>query len=519
MLNLGRFISRAASYWPMQEALVCGPRRWSYAELEERTNRLASALLRRGVRDGAAVATFAANRAELVEVEVALYKAGLLRVPINARLGGEEAAHILTDADVQVLFSDAAHVETALTAVRTTGRDIPVVVFDDHVPGTVPFADLLDGGDTAPVAIDVEESLPCVLNFTSGSTGKLKAAVQTTGNRLANMRKRLMAPVGSNSTEDRYLVTGPITHASGMGVLASLSRGTTIVVMPAFTAVGFLELIEQERVTATFLVPTMLNMVLAVPGARDTDLSSLRSVRVGGAPVSPQRLKEAVELFGPVVFQGYGQGETTGGITLLTAEDVVRGITSDPDLLLSCGRALFDTELRVVDDEFRPVPPGTTGELVVRGPDCVDAYWNEPALSAETFRDGWVLTGDIAYLREDGYLFIVDRKKDMIISGGFNIYCTEVEAAVYEHPAVAEACVVGVPDEKWGEAVKAVVVPKPGAELDTAELIAFCADRLDSLKKPRSVDVVDSLPVNRNGKIDRRAVRAPYWASSDRAVN
>ncbi|WP_306317030.1 MULTISPECIES: AMP-binding protein [unclassified Streptomyces] len=533
MLNLGRFITRSASYWPGREALVCEGRRWTFAQLEARSNQLASALLGLGLRSGDAVGTFAANRAELVEAEIAFYKAGFLRVPINARLGGGETRHILVDADVRLLLTDAAHAEQAAEAIRACGRDIPLVVFDDAAPvgsetnaapvGRETYADLLVKGSEDPVAVDVDPGHPCVLHFTSGSTGKLKAAVQTTGNRLANMRKRLMSP--ENSTEDsaetpgRYLVAGPITHASGMGVLAQLSRGNAIVVLPSFHPAGFLDTVAKERVTSTFLVPTMLNMVLAHPAAPTVDLSSLTCVRIGGAPVSPQRLRDAVELFGPIVMQGYGQAETTSGITILTPGDVVRGLDGDPDILLSCGRAVFDTEIRIVDEEMNPVPAGTKGELIVRGPDCVTSYWNEPELSAETFKNGWVLTGDIAYLREDGYLFIVDRKKDMIISGGFNIYCSEVEAALYEHPAVGEACVVGVPDEKWGEAVKAVVVPKADAAIDPAALIDFCAERLDRFKKPRTVDVVDALPVNRNGKIDRKAVRAPYWADSARAVN
>jgi acyl-CoA synthetase (AMP-forming)/AMP-acid ligase II len=519
MVNLGRYVSRSAMYWPQQEALVCGPRRWTYAELDARTNRLATALTARGIHRGDAVATFASNRAELVETEVALYKAGLLRVPINARLGLEETQHILNDADVKLLLVDAAHVDDAVEAVRRSGRPIPIFEFDSVTPGVARYDHLLAAGSEDPISVDVDECEPCVLNFTSGSTGKLKAAIQTTGNRLANMRKRLMTPQSAASASDRYLVAGPITHASGMGMLASLSRGTTIVVMPSWSVEAFFELVAQERITSTFLVPTMLNMVLGHPAARTADLSSLTSVRIGGAPVSPQRLREAVELFGPIVMQGYGQAETTSGVTILTSEDIVRGIEKDPEILLSCGRALYDTEIQIVDEDLRPLPLGAKGELIVRGRDCVTAYWHEPELSAEAFRDGWVLTGDIAYLRDDGYLFIVDRKKDMVISGGFNIYCSEVEAALYEHPAVSEVCVVGVPDDKWGEAVKAVVVLKADHEVGGDALIDWCADRLDRFKKPRSVDLIDALPVNRNGKIDRRQVKQRYWAGSVRAVN
>ncbi|MEV0705022.1 long-chain fatty acid--CoA ligase [Saccharopolyspora sp. NPDC050389] len=515
-MNLGCYLTRSSTFWPDREALACGDRRWTYRELEERTNRLASALLARGIEPGQAVATYAGNSAELVETEMALYKGGFLRVPINARLAAGEVEHVLADAAVRVLFVDRAHAELARNVVRDAGLPCEVIDYEDDPDG---YARLLGEGDPAPVAVEVAADDPAVLNFTSGSTGKLKAAVQTTGNRLANMRKRLMTPERSDPGGERYLAAGPITHATGMGLLAAFARGTTVVVLPKWGAGEFLRAVETERITSTFLVPTMLNMVLSHPSIGATDLSTMNCLRVGGAPVSPQRLREAVTVFGPIVMQGYGQAETTSGVTVLTSEDVARGIAEDPELLSSCGRAVFDTEVSVVDEDGAPVPAGALGEVVVRGPDCVREYWHEPELSAQTFRDGWVHTGDIGYLRADGYLFIVDRKKDMIISGGFNVYCSEVEAALYEHPAVSEACVVGVPDEKWGEAVKAVVVSRPGAGVRDGELIDFCAQRLARTKLPKSVDFVTELPVNRNGKIDRRAVRDRYWPTGARKVH
>lgn len=518
-MNLGSYLTRSSSFWPEREALACGDRRWTYRELEARTNRLASALIARGIGPGQAVATFAGNCAELVETEMALYKGGFLRVQINARLAAGEVEHILADASVRVLFADAAHVEVARKIVDSAGLSCDVIDYDASAPGIEHYANLLAAGGEEPVAVEVAEDDPAVLNFTSGSTGTLKAAVQTTGNRLANMRKRLMTPERRTQEPERYLAAGPITHATGMGLLAAFARGTSVVVLPRWDAGEFLRTIESERITSTFLVPTMLNLVLSHPEVGTADLSSMNCLRVGGAPVSPQRLREAVAAFGPVVMQGYGQAETTSGVTVLTAEDVVRGIEEDPELLSSCGRPVYDTEVRVVDDNGEPVPAGELGEVVVRGPDCVREYWHEPELTAQTFRNGWVHTGDVGYLRADGYLFIVDRKKDMIISGGFNIYCSEVEAALYEHPAVSEACVVGVPDEKWGEAVKAVVVARAGAAVLEGELIEFCATKLARLKLPKTVDFVADLPVNRNGKIDRRAVRDRYWAGSDRKVH
>ncbi|ANB09044.1 AMP-dependent synthetase [Streptomyces ambofaciens] len=522
-MNLGTYLARSACYWPHVPALVCGDRSRSFTELDRVTNRLASALTARGLGPGDAVASLAWNRGELVEVEFALYKAGLTRAPVNARLGRGEIGHILRYAPVRALVFDAAHREDALAAIAAAGTGCLPVPLDapaDPGSGEVSYDALLAEGDEAPFRVEVEESQPCVLNFTSGSTGTLKAAVQTVGNRLANMRKLLMADESRPRPGTRYLACGPITHATGMGLLAEVFGGSTTYVLPTWSPQGFLETVEKERITATFLVPAMVNTVLAHPGATEHDLSSLTSVRIGGAPISPQRLREAVAFFGPVVAQGYGLGETTSVVAGLSGEEIARAVREDPELLQSCGRATYDTEIRVVDGTGRELGPREVGEVIVRGPDCVREYWREPELSAETFRDGWVHTGDLAWMRDDGYLFLVDRKKDMIISGGFNIYCTEVEAALYEHPAVREACVVGVPDERWGEAVKAVVVPHPdGAAVTAAELADFCAERLDRFKKPRSVDFVTELPHNRNGKLDRRAVREPYWANTARRVN
>jgi acyl-CoA synthetase (AMP-forming)/AMP-acid ligase II len=525
-MNLGIYLTRSARYWPTAPALVCGDRSWTFADLDQATNRLASALAARGLRPGDAVASLAWNRGELVEVEFALYKAGLTRAPINARLGRGEIEHLLRYAPVRVLVYDAAHREDALAAIAAAGTDCLPVLVDDpqsgaHAPDPreVRYADLLAEGETVPFCVEVDEDEPCVLNFTSGSTGALKAAVQTVGNRLANMRKQLMADDSRPRPGTSYLACGPITHATGMVLLAGVFGGSTTHVLPTWSPQAFLETVERERISATFLVPAMVTMVLAHPGAADHDLSSLTSMRVGGAPISPQRLREAVEFFGPVVAQGYGLGETTSVVAGLSSEEIAHAVAQDPELLQSCGRASYDTEIRIVDEAGRELGPREVGEIIVRGPDCVREYWREPELSAETFRDGWVHTGDLAWMREDGYLFLVDRKKDMIISGGFNIYCTEVEAALYEHPAVQEACVVGVPDEQWGEAVKAVVVPSAGASVTADELIAFCAERLDRFKKPRSVDFVAELPHNRNGKLDRKVVREPFWAGTSRRVN
>ena len=514
-MNLGNYLTRSAMYWPDEPAVVCTDRTWTFRGLEEEANRLASALTSRGLQPGDTVATVAWNRGELVVVEFALYKAGLLRADQCAARAGRGRAHP-DYASVRALFFDAAHGVDASAAMDGRRRPPTHRFRRCSLSGAQTYRELLAEGEAGPVGVEVGEDDPCVLNFTSGSTGALKAATQTFGNRRANMRKQLMTDDSRPHPGARYLACGPITHAGGMNLLAGVFGGATAHILPAWDVEAFLDTVERERITATFMVPAMLNMALNHPGITERDLSSLTSLRVGGAPISPQRLRQAVEVFGPIVAQGYGLGETTSVVAGLSSQQIADAITNDPELLTSCGRAVYDSEIRVVDEEGAELPPRQVGEVIVRGPDCVFEYWKEPELSAETFKGGWVHTGDLGWMREDGYLFIVDRKKDMIISGGFNIYSMEVEAALYEHPAVREACVVGVPDQHWGEAVTAVVVPH--GEVSAEELITFCAERLDRFKKPRSVEFVPSLPHNRNGKVDRKAVRAPYWAGTERKV-
>ncbi|MDT0278021.1 acyl-CoA synthetase [Blastococcus goldschmidtiae] len=518
-MNLGRYVRRTASHQPTAEALVCGDTRLTYAELDEASDRLATALQALGLVRGDRVATLAGNCAELVVTEVALYKAGLTRAPINFRLGVEEVAHLLRESSARVLLVDAGRLEVARAALD--GSTVETVVCysgpTDLGPG---YAELLAGAPWTAVDVECDADDLAVLHFTSGSTGKLKAAMQTYGNRMALMRKTVMSPSTRINPGCRQILAGPVTHASGMPLMGIFFAGGCAVVLSRWDAEAFLRLIERERATHAFVVPTMINTVLALPNARDFDVSSLQQLTYGAAPMSAQRIREAWDLFGPVLSQGFGCGETTSGVMFLSTEDHRRAIDGeDEELLLSCGRPGSEAEVRIVDDAGVPVPDGAIGEIAVRGPDVVPGYFNEPELTAENFQDGWFRTGDLARRRSDGYVFIVDRKKDMIITGGFNVYAVEVESALLQHPDVYEAAVVGVPDEKWGEAVKAVVVRRPGAEVDEAALIDFCAERLASMKKPRSVDFVPDLPHNPNGKMDRRSVRDRYWSGAERRVH
>jgi len=297
-------------------------------------------------------------------------------------------------------------------------------------------------------------------------------------------------------------------------------RGGCNLVLERFDVEKFLEAVQEEKASFTLLVPTMIHMLLDFPERRNYDLSSLKGVFYGAAPISTTRARQAMdELFGPVLIQGYGMTETTSAITILTAKDHQDALRNgDHDRLASCGRPCFDTEVKVVDEAGGEVSTGEIGEIIARGPDVMMGYYKDSELTNATIRGGWVHTGDMARADDSGYIYIVDRKSETIISGGFNVYPSEVEGVLYAHPAVFEAVVVGVPDEKWGEAVKGVVVVKKGCLVTEQALIDHCKALLAGYKKPQSIDFVSDLPKNPSGKIPRRVVREKYWRDRDRKL-
>jgi len=316
--------------------------------------------------------------------------------------------------------------------------------------------------------------------------------------------------------EVRYLVCTPLSHAGAAFFIPTLLRGGCIVVLPGFEPAAVLEAIEKYRITAMMLVPTMLYVLLDHPDLDRRDTSSLQTIYYGAAAMSPTRLREAIERFGPIFFQYYGQAECPMTVTVLRKEehDLTR-----PDRLASCGRPVPWLHVALLDDDGRPVARGTPGEICVRGPMVMQGYWHKPQQTEEAFRSGWLHTGDIATEDDEGFYTIVDRKKDMIVSGAFNVFPREVEDVLATHPAVAQAAVIGVPDDKWGEAVKAVVVCRPGHDVEPAELITLVRERKGPHYAPKTVDFAESIPLSPLGKPDKKALRAVYWQHADRQVN
>jgi long-chain acyl-CoA synthetase len=386
--------------------------------------------------------------------------------------------------------------------------------------GDLTYDQVLDGQRETPPDLAIEPQDLAWIFYTSGTTGHPKGAMLTHRN-LITMAEQFLLDINPARPTDVLLHAAPITHGSGLSIFHHIARGAASA-FPAtrsFDPPRIFEAIQRYRATTMFLVPTMINVLLASPDRTKYDLSSLHTIFYGGAPMYVEQLQAALRAFGPIFVQIFGQGEAPMTVTSLPKEEHLAG--DDPvklKRLASAGREVTGIRVRIVDDADRDLPPGEMGEIVVRGDLVMKGYWNKSEATADTLRGGWLHTGDIGYLDEDGYLYITDRKKDMIISGGANIYPREIEEVICRHPAVFEVAVIGVPDEKWGETVKALVVAREGMRVTEAEIIEHTKRHLASYKKPQSVEFLTALPKNAYGKVLKRELRDRYWAGRARKV-
>ena len=514
MKTVAELIRWRARIHPERIAVVHADRETTYRELDRASNRVANALRAAGVAPGERVCVLDTGHDRFFELLFGIAKAGAVFTPVNWRLAPPELAFVVDDAGARVLFvgSDFAPVVESIQSDLKTVRTI--VRFDTGPAAWRDYGAWRDAvGDGDPRAESAEEETAWQL-YTSGTTGQPKGAELTHQNLLATMS---VAAVGFGVAGGEVgLVCMPLYHIGGAGyALCLFFAGMTAVVMREPNPGEILRLIGERHVAHAFFVPALLNFLLQHPDCPRTDFASLRTILYGASPIPEELLRAAIDRFGCGFIQAYGLTETTGAVCLLSAEDHLRG----GELLRSCGQPVFGCEIRVVDGEGRDCASGTVGEIVMRGDPVMKGYWNRPEATAEAIRDGVFHSGDAGYFDANGYLFIHDRVKDMIVSGGENIYPAEVESVLYSHPAVADVAVIGVPDDKWGETVKAIVVRKPGAALTGEELIDYCRDRIAGYKRPRSVDFVDALPRNPTGKILKAVLREPYWAGKGRRVN
>jgi long-chain acyl-CoA synthetase len=492
-------------------AIVFGDRRITYRELDQRSNRVAQALLAAGVGPQDHVAFVDMNGPEYFEVLFGCAKINAINVGVNWRLAPAEMAYTINDAEAKALFVGPDFLAAIGQGRQDLGSVRTVVNLGDEYEAWVGAADATDPqaqSDPGDVAIQL---------YTSGTTGLPKGAMITNFN-LETLIAQVLADWEFDS-DSVNLVASPLFNIAGGGwALVGMYCGATTVLLRAATPPTLLHAIAEQRVTNALLVPTLLNFMLQVPGVEGIDFSSLRAIVYGASPISAKVLAQSINTFKCHFIQAYALTEHTGSATILRPEE---HDLANPERLLSCGRPHSWVSLRIADPQSgADKAPGEVGEIWLKSGQVMKGYWNRPEATAETITpDAWLRTGDLAYADADGYLYLQDRVKDMIITGGQNVYPVEVENVLMAHPAIADVAVIGVPDEQWGESVKAIVVRKPDEEPDGAAIIAFARERIAHFKAPTSVDFADALPRNPSGKVLKRELREPYWVGLERRIN
>jgi fatty-acyl-CoA synthase len=509
-LTVGDLIVEAFGRYPGREAFVLGDRRLSYAEAAATTSRLMQVLAAHGIGKGGAVAALSPNTPEVWLLQAAAYLLGATYTGLHPLGSADDHVTLCEDAAITLLVVHPAFASTAakITARAETvqhvlslgptevGRDLLALCAD--VP-----ARRLERGPAGP-----EDT--AWLQYTGGTTGRPKG-VEVPHRALVAQTAMLTASWGLPENP-RYLIPAPITHAGVLPVLPTLCRGGTVVLHQGFDPAHWLRTVAEERITYAFTVPTMLYALLD-HGVGDADLASLETILYGAAPMTPARIAEAHATFGPILMQGYGQTECLGMATSLRKDE--HDPTGDPALLTSCGRPVAATSVDILDNANRPVVDGEVGELCVRSAAVMTGYRNQPEQTAEALAGGWLHTGDLALRDDRGFFHLVDRTKDIVVSGAFNVYPREIEDVIAEVAGVSAVAVIGVPDDKWGEAVTAYVSPRPGATIDVAALTHLVRERKGAHQTPKAIHVVDELP----GKIDKKVLRSRHWTGNGRHVH
>lgn len=514
---LGDILERGALLYPDREAMVFKDTHLTYRKINDRVNRLANYLLSLDLKGAKHVAVLAENCHQFGEVYFASAKAGHVTVPINFRLSTREMAEIITEAEVKVLFYGKSLASQAGELAEKLGF-ISFICLDDRQEGNLYYEELLERFSPAKPEVEVDENQMAILMYTGGTTGRPKGVMISHRNFMTNTMDTVMLSKMDKEFSTCFIL--PFFHISWWPVPAVLFAGGKVVVVERPDLTEILRLIQDEKCAHINAVPTIYNWMLMHPELEKYDLSSLKMISYAGSPIAPELLKKLIQKFGNIFFQGYGMTESASVLAYLPTDDhFVEGPPEKTRRLKSCGRQSYLVKIRVVTAEGKDVRPGEVGEIIGKGKNIMLGYWKNPQLTAATIRGGWLHTGDMGTVDEDGYIYLVDRKHDMIITGGENVYPREVEDVIYEHPAVMEVAVFSVPDEKWGEAVKAAVVPKAGMTIDESELIQFCKERLAGYKCPKSVDFRESLPRSGVGKILRNQVKKDYWQGKDRNIS
>jgi acyl-CoA synthetase (AMP-forming)/AMP-acid ligase II len=521
-MRLHDMLEFRARLQPDVDFAVFGEERISYAEADARANRIAHALLAAGLVVGDRVAVLAKNCIDYALLYFGASKAGVVPVPLNYRLAPPEWSYIVNDAGAKLLLARddlAAAIDPVRSELGSVKRCVALGAAPTEREGWESWDSFLDRHPETSPRCPVDQGSELYQMYTSGTTGRPKGAVLTQRAVCWNL-VQAAANFGV-SPGDRMLIVAPLYHAAAaVAAFSTILEGGSLYIQEDFVPADVVRALSEEHISVALLVPAMIQFcLLAVPDVAERSYDELRTLVYGASAIAEQTLRQAVDTFRCDFIQAYGMTEATALATHLLASDHRRALREKPELLLSAGRPALGTELKIVDEDDQPVPTGEVGEILVRGPQLMKGYWNLEEETGKTLCDGWLHTGDAGTLDEEGYLYVQDRVKDMIVSGAENVYPREIEEVLYQHQAVAEAAAIGVPDDAWGEVVKAIVVLKPGARAGAEEILEFCTGRLGGFKRPRSVDFVEALPRNLSGKVLKRELREPYWQGRGRRVN
>jgi fatty-acyl-CoA synthase len=511
--TVGDIVTSVLRRFPDRVAFRQDGQQMTYRQTEDTLARWVTVLLDRGLLPGQGVGLLSPNRAEAWLAQVAPGLAGGRYTALHPLGSLDDHLYVCDEAELRFLLVDPAYGERASQLLEKSSAVESVFTFGPCEAGE----DLsVLASSVSPTRLGRGPHLPddiCYLLYTGGTTGVPKAAMLTE-RALANLAYGTSLGWDLPS-EMRYLAVAPISHAAGMPILPTLLRGGTVVLHRRFDPAAWLRAIATEQITVSLLVPTMIYAILDDPSLEVVDLHSLEVVFYGASPIAPTRLAEGIERIGPVFCQLYGQTESFGQGTSLWRS---QHDATDLHRLTSCGTAMPFTRVQVLDEDDQPLPDDAPGEICLQGPSVMQGYWKQPELTASALAGGWLHTGDIGVRDDAGFFYLIDRKKDMVVSGGFNVFPREIEDVLCEHPAVSSAAVIGVPDEKWGEAVKALVVLRPGTVVDPQELVTLVRDRKGPIYAPKTIEYLDDLPLTPVGKADKKELRARYWSRRDRPI-
>jgi len=523
-MNLTETLIKARKFFPKKKAVVCGEERWTYQDFFDRINRLSHGLKNLGVGKEDRVAILHPNCHYFLEAYYAIAQIGAISVPMNYRLSSKEVAFILQDSDSKILIADPVF-QKQVDAIRGEIRDLRGIIWTGKgiiagEPRDLNYERLLQqaNADPFPDSPATDEDIAQIY-YTSGTTGRPKGVMLSH----KNVTTHALGTIAEVHITDKdvWIHVAPLFHlADAWATWAVTWVGGTHVLVKEFDAKMVLETIEREKVTLTNLIPTMLNLMVNHPDVEKYDYRSLRVLLSGGAPIAPEVVRKIVETFKCDYIQTYGMTETSPYLTLSILKDHLDKLPYEDRLRFKSktGREFIGVELKVVNDQGEEIKKDEkeVGEIIVKGDIVTRGYWKLPEETSKSIKAGWLYTGDMAVMDEEGYVTIVDRKKDMILTGGENVYSTEVENVLYMHPAILECAVIGVPDEKWGEAVKGIVVLKPGQKATAQGIVQFCKDRIAHYKAPKSIDFIDALPRTGSGKIHKKGLRDSYWAGYEK---